>query len=206
MKLSPIVALNNFPSLHFKTGSPISSNQILGFTEDDWQSVGLSGQQIYVNESIIADLLTAQGVAEASGYSLTVIDGHHPEALYDRLSQRVCSSRMSQHARYLMKSRVHSTGLAVNVLLWDKRKKAPVELFLEEDGERALFQGFYQLSVEGRDSVRVFDRERHRREDEFRLQQILVNAMRRGGFTTKPLRRVCHFVHRSVSDLPTPRL
>lgn len=206
MKHPPMVAVEDCSPLHCNPDSTLSSLHFLGITEEDTHAVGFDYRRIHVHESMIELLMIAQDVAKMSGYTLTIIGGWLPEALYNQLSLRACSGRMSQHARYLMKSRVHATGLAVDVLLWDKRKKEPVALFRKEDGERALFQGYYGLCVEGRDVGRVINKDQRRREEKYRRQQILINAMMRGEFTTKPLGLVCHYVHRSIgTGCPTPK-
>ena len=201
MKALPLVAVEDYNGLHCVRNSPLSSMSIIGMTWADIKKAGVTHQRILVHREIIEPLIEAQRFALTSGCTLTIIDGWHPDAAYESLFGKANFSHMSEHARYLIESRVHATGMAVNVLLYDKVHHRPIPLSIPEDGDAALFEGFYRLSTEGNDSVRIIDRPQRRNEEKFRRQRILIQAMMRGGFTIAPQKRVCHFEYKALAEM-----
>lgn len=192
MKTLPLVAVEDYDGLHCVYNSPLASRAIIGMNTGDVRSAGVTHDRMLVHKSLIGPLNDAQEKVKKSGYTLTVIDGWHPYLAYDSLMKR-SPHNLSSHAQYLIESRIHSTGLVVNVLLWDTIKKCPVPLAIPEDGEPAFTVGFYKLSTEGNDADRVIYRMQRRAEEKYRRQQILICAMLQSGFVVKPLNRVCHF-------------
>lgn len=195
MRTTPLVAIQDYPGLRC-ANSPYSSRNILGLTWEDFFKAGVEDSRIYVRREIIPYLYRAEEyLNRLYGCGVVFIDGLHPDYVYDILSDRINPSSISAHARYLIKHRMHSTGYVVNALLFDPRNERAKLPCTDDDGDKALFWGYYSPIVHGNgteSAVTVQDRLRKKKYCE---QRALIRAMSYAGFTIDPLNRVCHFEH-----------
>lgn len=195
MKTLPLVAIQDYPGLHC-ANSPYSSRNILELTWEDFFKAGFEDSRILVRREIIPFLYKAkEHLNRFFGKDLVFVDGLHPDYVYDILESRVNPNLISTHARYLIKHRMHSTGYVVNALLFDPIHKRIVPPCIDEDGDKALFAGYYRPIEHRNDAGGVVTVQDRLRGQKFGEQRELVRAMGSAGFTTDPLNRICHFEH-----------
>jgi D-alanyl-D-alanine dipeptidase len=154
-----------------------------GLTKEDILNVGLTDDRIQVSKKIIKSLVAVDEELKVKGWRLYIKEGYRSEALYKILYQRRTEKFGKETTDSLLNidTMPHTTGLSVDVAIWDNTKNQEIFLRNKEDGIQAFFVDFYRH--------RVGDETKRYQE----LQDYLVDLMRRHGFKIGVKREYWHF-------------
>jgi len=161
-----------------------------GITKGDILQAGLTNERVQVSKSIIDILVSIDQDFQKNGYRLYIKEGHRSEDLYNIVYKRRVAKFGKEVTDTILniKDMPHSSGLAVDIALWDKETNKEIYLRRKEDGVPAFFVHFYQ----GRE-----DSESRGYQD---LQDYTIGVMMRYGFRLGSKREYFHFNYQL--DLP----
>ena len=157
--------------------------EVKGLSKDDITAAGLINERVQVHSDIIRQLIAIDAEQQDMGYRLYIKEGYRSRALYEIIyKRRVEKFGQEETDRILnMRDMPHSSGLSVDVALWNMDTNTEVYLRNGEDGTDALFVDFYKgKEDEGSTHYQI-------------LQEKLINPMQVHGFRLGTKREYFHF-------------
>jgi D-alanyl-D-alanine dipeptidase len=157
-----------------------------GLTREDLISVGMRDDQIYVSPEIIPVLLKIDKELQSRGWRLYLKEGYRSKELYKLLYERRVAKYGQEMTDKLLniKDMKHSSGLSVDVTIWDTVKNQEIHLRRSGDGPESLLIDFYKDST---------DPEGQRCQE---LQKYLIETMIKHGFKLGERKEYFHFDYR----------
>ncbi len=154
-----------------------------GLTKEDILSAGVENDRVQVSNEIIQPLCEVDKELQKRGWRLYIKEGYRSEALYKIVYQRRVEKygKEATDALFNMKSMPHARGTSVDVAIWDAGKNQEIFMRNSDDGNPALFIGFYR--GRGDEEARKYQE----------LQDYLANLMIAHGFRIGAKREYFHF-------------
>lgn len=119
-----------------------------GLSKADILAAGLVDERVLVAIEIVSPLQAVNRALSEFGWSLYVKEGFRSKELYEIVYRRRVEKYGAGETDSVMNmaDMPHSTGLSVDVALWDDALSAEVAMRRFDDGTPALFVDFYQKS------------------------------------------------------------
>ena len=158
-----------------------------GLSKEDVLATGLTGDCVEVHKDII-DVLKGvdKEIQDVLGFRLFIKEGYRSKSLYEIIYKRRCEKFGKEETDKIfnMNDMPHSTGLSVDVALFDPAENKEVYMRNGDDGTDALFVGFYK------------DKEDEESKRYHKLQVTLIEVMQNNGFRLGTKREYFHFDYR----------
>lgn len=136
-------------------------------SEKELASVGVTGNDVMLDERLIPILNDANSIFKKQGYEIIVKDGYRSPELYQLVFEKRCEydNKENTHKTLSLTRMPHATGLAVDINLVDTNSGKEVEMRRYEDWPDGIFLDFYRNKKDPK-SIEYQ-----------RLQDLLVNTM-----------------------------
>lgn len=154
-----------------------------GLSKEDIVNAGLTDDRVQVSKRIISTLVAIDKELQKRGWRLYIKEGYRSEAVYKIVYER----RVAKYGKEItdtilnITTMPHSTGMTVDVAIWDSESNKEIYMRKGDDGVPAFFVHFY------RD---IKDEESRRCQE---LQDYIATTMMSHGFRFASKREYFHF-------------
>jgi D-alanyl-D-alanine dipeptidase len=154
-----------------------------GLTKEDILSAGVENDRVRVSKKIIDALVAVDAEIQEKGWRIFVKEGYRSKKLYEIVYMRRVQKYGQERtdALFNMASMPHARGCSVDIALWDKKENKEIFMRNGNDGDAALFIGFYK-NKENKEAKKYQE-----------LQEYLISLMQKHGFQTGTKNEYFHF-------------
>lgn len=179
---------NGFRCVNYYTGE---GGRRIGITTEHLRELGFVDDSMFVHPAMIPDLQKVEAHLHTLGYGLIFKDAFRSVAMYKLIVKLREERHLPVASLFNTETMPHSTGLAIDAVLFDLKTGQEIKLRNHQDGIVACKVNFYRNST----------CEEDRKLNE--LQWILIHAFKQFGFALGTRMEYWHFNHSSLDDLST---
>jgi len=160
-----------------------TKRQEYNLSEDELRVVGVTGDGVMVDETLIPLLQKANEIFKQHGYELIIKDAYRSPELYQLVKQKRYELFGKEHTDQTLNAvrMPHSTGRVVDINLADLKTGNEVKMWDRKDWPQGIVYGFYRDKVD--EQSKEFQR----------LQDLMVKTMFDLGFAFGLKKEFWHF-------------